>query len=403
MKIAIITDSIEKGPTSIGKYTENFVRKLLEINKDKKIKIILIHGERKNLDVYKKVREVTIPFFRRKKHSFFPIRALLFMFSIVHDLIRTAKIIRFCKKEKIHIIHIPHLAGASAPSWGYLLLEDPSRLVITLHGVAPLVIPPKLYFLDKSTIPLLTKIEVLKWKLFFRNRFEIMITVSHSEKRNISKNLAIPPEKIKVIYHGTDYKSCRLKGNWDPKQILYQNHGINSPFIFHLSAYQPKKNVENIIKAFAIVRKRYNLKERLVIGGKQPNHLKRLVKDLGIEDGVIFVGYIPKEELSIFYSTVEAFIFPSFHESFGMPILEAMACGCPVITSNAFSMPEVAGKVAIFVDPRNTEEIAETIYEIVTNKKLRRKLAKWGVERAKKFTWERCGNEHFNIYLEIYI
>ncbi|MHA1665057.1 MAG: glycosyltransferase family 4 protein [Candidatus Njordarchaeales archaeon] len=361
----------------------------------------MIHGERKNLDIYKKAQEVIIPFFKRRKHSLFPIRALSIVFSIVYDLIRTVKIIRFCRKEKIDVIHIPHLAGASAPPWGYLFW-DPNRLVVTLHGVAPLVVPPKLYFLNRDTIPLSIKIEVLKWKYFFRNRFKIMIAVSYSEKRNISRKLSIPLGKIKVIHHGADHVKCILEKKRKFEKILYQKYGIDSPFVFHLCAYQPKKNVERIIVAFAIAKKKYKIKEKLVIGGKQPDHLKRLVKSLGIGDDVVFVGFIPEEELPIFYSTAKAFIFPSLHESFGMPILEAMVCGCPVITSNVFSMPEVAGDTAILVNPYNTEEIAEAIYEIVTNSKLRKELAKRGLERTRKFTWERCVKEHLNVYLEAY-
>ena len=225
-----------------------------------------------------------------------------------------------------------------------------------------------------------------------------MIAVSHSEKKNISRNLNIPPEKIKVVYHGADYKGCNLKRSWEFEKILQQKYGISFPFIFHLSAYQPRKNIERIIKAFVIAKKKYKIKEKLVIGGKQPAHLKRLTEELGIEDDVIFVGFIPEEDLSAFYSMAEAFVFPSLHEGFGMPILEAMACGCPVITSNVFSMPEIAKKAAILVNPHNTEEIAEAIYVIVANKKLKRKLTKWGAERAKKFTWERCAERHLDMY-----
>lgn len=398
MKIAIIADSIERGPTSIGKYTENLVRKLLKIIKDENIEIILIHGERQSLEIYEKAREIIVPFFERKSMPyFFPIRVILFLFNIVFDLIRIAKIIRFCKKEKV-LIHIPHL-GRPAPPVPFMFYTG--KLVVTNHGMANLALSSKLCYREKMSLSrFFNYIDFLKWKFIFKSKFDYMVTVSHSEKRNILRNLGIPPEKIKVVYHGADYKNYRLKRNREAEKILHQKYEINFPFILHLSAYQPKKNVEGIIKAFAIAKKKYKIKEKLVIGGKQPDHLKRLVEDLGIEDDVIFVGFIPEEELPIFYGTAEAFIFPSFHESFGMPVLEAMACGCPVITSNVFSMPEVAGKAAIFVNPYSTEEIAEAIYEIVTNRKLRRKLAEWGIERAKKFTWERCAGEHLKIYLE---
>ena len=394
MKIAILTDSIEKGPTSIGKYTENFVESLLKI-KDRNIEIILIHGEKSDSDIYKKANELVIPYFKIKRSRNFLIKVLLFMFNRIHSSLRNLKIIRTV--SNCALVHIPHLAGAAAPSLEYLLLYN--KLIVTLHGVAPLVVPPKLYFRDRESLPLSLKICVYLWKYIFKRIPKLqLITVSHSEKRNISKNLDIPPEKIKVIYHGVNVESIKKS---EHKLKFIEKYGINFPFIFHLSAYQPRKNVEGLIKAFAVAKKRYKIKEKLVIGGRQPDHLKELAKRLGIENDIIFVGFIPEQDLHLFYSNAEVFVFPSFHESFGMPVLEAMAYGCPVITSNVFSMPEIAGKAAILVDPHNIEELANAIYKVVSNKALRRKLAKLGVERAKKFTWERCAKEHLRAYMGV--
>lgn len=225
-----------------------------------------------------------------------------------------------------------------------------------------------------------------------------MITVSESAKRNISETLSIPEHKIKVIYLG-------VADNFKPldkklaAELLDRKYGI-APFILHISAYQPKKNVEGIIKAFAIAKRKYKIPHKLVIGGKQPKSLKKLSNKLGVGKDVIFVGFIAEDELPLFYSAADAFIFPSLHESFGMPILEAMACGTPVITSNVFSMPEIAGKAAILVNPYNHKEIADAIYKVVGDEKLRRKLAKLGIERAKQFTWKKCAKEHLNVYME---
>ena len=127
-------------------------------------------------------------------------------------------------------------------------------------------------------------------------------------------------------------------------------------------------------KGIRYCEEKYKIEVKLVIGGKHLNHLKKIVESLGIKDDVTFVGFIPKEELPLFYSATEAFVFPSFHESFGMPILEAMACGCPVNTSNIFSMHEVAEKASILVDPYNPEKIANVIYKVVSNKKTKKKV-----------------------------
>ena len=140
------------------------------------------------------------------------------------------------------------------------------------------------------------------------------------------------------------------------------------------------------------------IKEKLVIGGKQPERLKMLVKNLRLEKEVIFTGYINKNDLPLFYNVAEAFIFPSFHESFGMPIIEAMACGCPVITSNVFSMPEVAGDAAVLVNPYSVDEIANAMYTVLTDDGLREKLRKRGLKRAKQFSWRKCAEEHLKVY-----
>jgi len=129
--------------------------------------------------------------------------------------------------------------------------------------------------------------------------------------------------------------------------------------------------------------------------------VREFARDLGLGDAVVFTGFVDKEDLPKFYSAAFLFIFPSLHESYGLPILEAMACGCPVITSNVFAMPEMAEDAAILVNPYNINEIVDAMHEVLTNSSLREELRKKGIERAKKFSWRRTAEEYLKVYKEV--
>ena len=398
MRIGIVTDSIEWGPVSVGNYTKNLVENLVEIAKED-TEFVLIHCQKGNDPIYEKAEEIVLPFpVKKASHSFFPLRLLSFAKRQISEFAYNYQLQSRILNAGIDVVHIPHL-GRPAPS--YFLLFFKSKYIVTNHGMANLALSPKLCYRRKTSLQLLLDYKnFLKWKYLFRNKFVLMITVSESEKRNISRKLSIPEEKIRVIHHGVANNFKPLNDKESIKKELNEKYGIDFPFpfILHVSAYQPKKNVENIIKAFAICKGKYGIKEKLVIGGKQPERLKMLVKNLRLEKEVIFTGYINKNDLPLFYNIAEAFIFPSFHESFGMPIIEAMACGCPVITSNIFSMPEVAGDAAVLVNPYSVDEIANAMYAVLTNDRLRAKLRKKGLERAKQFSWRKCAEEHLKVY-----
>ena len=184
------------------------------------------------------------------------------------------------------------------------------------------------------------------------------------------------------IFRPIDKEVCR--------EVL-QRYGIKGKYILHISNGSIVKNLDGIIRAFDKVRSRVNCK--LVIVG----NIKRKVE---CKD-TIYVGYIPYEYLPYFYSGAEIFIFPSFHEGFGLPIVEAMACGTPVITSNVYATKEVAGDAALLVNPYNVDEIAEAIYKILTDEVCREELIRKGIKRAKFFSWEKCARGYADIYREV--
>lgn len=303
---------------------------------------------------------------------------------------------------ELDVLHIPH-CGRSAPPIAFSYLSKRIKLVVTNHGMAHLALPAnRVYTHPLSPTRFIDYKEFLKWGFVFKDRVHLIVTVSKSEKQLISRSLSITPDKIRVIYHGID-EEFRPLDREDAREELSRKYGISSPFILHVSSYQLKKNVHRVIAAFKKLRecgdefKRY----KLVIVGNHPREVREFARDLGLGDAVVFTGFVDKEDLPKFYSAVFLFIFPSLHESFGLPILEAMACGCPVITSNVFAMPEIAEDAAILVNPYNINEIADAMHEVLTNSSLREELRKKGIERAKKFSWRRTAEEYLKVYKEV--
>ncbi|MFX0142283.1 MAG: glycosyltransferase family 4 protein, partial [Candidatus Hodarchaeota archaeon] len=176
--------------------------------------------------------------------------------------------------------------------------------------------------------------------------------------------------------------------------------------ILHVCHYQPKKNTETLIEAFSIVKK--NLKQnkyKLVITGRKGkawNRVSKIIYNKSLENDVIHLGNVPLYDLVLLYNCAEVFVFPSLHESFGLPILEAMSCGCPVITSNIYSLPEIAGDSAILIDPYDSKELSAKIFEVITDEELRTNLSRKGLLRAKMFTWKHSAIEHLKVYEKVY-
>lgn len=172
-------------------------------------------------------------------------------------------------------------------------------------------------------------------------------------------------------------------------------YGIERPYVLHTSAYQPKKNTERVIKAFDNLDTNHTL---VIVGPEQVN---QRIKDVKKRDKIVMAGLVDRKGLISLYSGAEAFVFPSLHESFGMPILEAMGCGCPVVTSHEFSMPEVAGDAAVLVNPYSVEDITSGLRKVLIDLALREELREKGLKRVQKFSWEKSAKEHWKVYEEV--
>jgi len=231
-----------------------------------------------------------------------------------------------------------------------------------------------------------------------------VITISNFSKKEILKYINVPEEKIEVIYPGIDLHKHKLDIS---ENNILKEYSLPKDYILFVGTIEPRKNLENLVKAFNLLinNKKYKKKYDLVIvgklGWKYEGFLKTL-ETLGIKDKVKLLGYIPNDELPAIYKHASVFVYPSIYEGFGLPVLEAMVYGTPVITSNVSSLPEATGDAALLVNPHDEKQIAEGMYKVLSDPELKRQLIKRGRKQVKKFSWLETARRTLKLYEEVY-
>lgn len=235
------------------------------------------------------------------------------------------------------------------------------------------------------------------------NKSNLIITVSEFERQNIIDKLKIPAEKVVVVYNAV---SDRFNNRYATNEIAAFRHQYSLPekYILFLGNTAPKKNTKNVIKAYA----EYCNSEKAPIPLVLLDYSRELVimqleelKQKQLLDQFIFPGYVKHNQMPLMYNAASLFLYPSLRESFGLPILEAMACGVPVITSNTSSMPEVAGNAAVIVNPFSYEEIAAAMHRLLSNADDLNTYKERGLERCKAFTWTAAASQVLDIYEKV--
>jgi len=283
------------------------------------------------------------------------------------------------RKRRVDILHMP---------WFYAPAIVPSRLLITVHDLSDVLAPPV-----GASPPVQTG------RLFFArralNRADHIFAVSHASKRDLARFFHIPESKITVVYDAVDERFLNEPLPADADRIL-ERHAVNSPYVLYAGNIRPQKNLPRLIEAFAVAKAElrgnpeFDQLKLLVIGEALDRHadLRRAVVRARVREDVRFLGFVPGPVLRVFYSRALAFLFPSLYEGFGLPPLEAMAHGTPVLTSNVSSLPEVFQDAALLVNPENVFDIARGIRQILTENALRQTLRRRGYERARMYSWE---------------
>ncbi len=216
--------------------------------------------------------------------------------------------------------------------------------------------------------------------------------------------LNVPEDKIKVIYNGVSKGFTTVI---DQKELSCTKAKYQLPekFIFFVGTFSPRKNLGRLIESFSLLKRNNRIPHKLVIAGEKGWKFGRdldLVKSLELEEQIIFPGYISSEDLPAVYGLADVLAYPSLYEGFGLPPLEAMACGTPVVVSNTSSLPEVVGNAGITVDPLCVESITNGIYSVIRDHSLHARLSLLGKERAKMFSWEQAAIAVNDLFLSCF-
>jgi glycosyltransferase involved in cell wall biosynthesis len=229
---------------------------------------------------------------------------------------------------------------------------------------------------------------------------EAIIINSNSLRAEIKQHLDVDERKLKLIYEAVDHDIFK-PGDASAARAHVASYGVTKPFVLFVSSLWPYKNCDGLLRAWALARGDLGDRQLAIVGpGRDEKYLAQLhslAAELGITSDLVFVGGVPLEETVRFYQAADALVYPSLNETFGLPILEAMACGCPVVTSDTSAMPEIAGNAAILADPRDPASIARAISEAIPG---RERLREAGLRRAAEFTWGATAAATLDVYRE---
>ena len=369
-KIGIDARMYGYAQTGIGNYIRHLLYCIFETDKKNEYVIFLMPEEYDNFDLpnerIKKVK-VSAKWYGWKEQLLFPFQLY---------------------KENLDLMHFTHF---NSPILYF------KRSIVTIHDITP-------YFFPGHKMKSIIRKIGFKTVFFSSVKKAVkVIAVSENTKNDIVNHFKIKKGKINVIYEGTDSQFKIINDDQRTTEIK-RKYGITKSFIFYTGVWRDHKNLVGLIKAFGILRNKYKLDYQLVLGGKEDPYypeVRETWEKLKLEQWIVRTGFIDQKDLPLFYNMAETFIIPSFYEGFGLIGLESFACGTPVISSNTTSLPEILGTAAIYFDPNNSEEMAEKIKLVLTNKKLYNELIEKGFEQVRKYSWETMGKETMGVYRKI--
>jgi glycosyltransferase involved in cell wall biosynthesis len=270
-----------------------------------------------------------------------------------------------------------------------------ARAVVTIHDIIHVLYPQ---FLPNRVALLYARVMIGR----ALRRADRIITVSYNSKRDLVDYFGIAPARVDVVYNGvaSRYHAGVPRAERDRVAAKY---GLPRPYLLFLGGEKPHKNVRNVLRGFAEARRECALPQALVLAGPMPKNRSRveaLIAALDLSSRVFRPGVVPEEDLPGLFAGADAFLYPTLYEGFGLPVVEAMACGVPVLTSSTSALQEIAGGYAALVDPMDVDAIARGISDLATNPTRRAELIELGKRRAADFSWDRAAQQTLRVYAE---
>lgn len=371
MKIGIDAQTLIKRSAGVTYYTQGLLEEILK--QDKKNHYDLMFFGRKLEYMLGKGSNFTY-----KYQRFFPYK--FFRYATYAGLgVPLLPVEAFFGRHDIYFfpdfVEYPHWTGKS---------------VVMIHDLSFLHVPQYVAKLNEIFLRYFVSISA--------KRADHLIANSEYTKQDIVNTYKIPEDRVTVAYPGVDRKKFKPASKPQIAEVR-EAYGLEKPFILYLGTLEPRKNIVSILTAYASLENRKDF--NLVLAGKKGwmyGELFKQVGELGIEEDVVFTDFVPDKHKPALLSAAEVFVYPSFFEGFGMPVVEAQACGTPVITSNVTSLPEAGGKAVVYVDPERIDDLEGAMENLLSSPKLRESLREKGLKNARKFRWEESAQKVLQIF-----
>jgi len=371
VRIGLLTYALDRPLTGIGRYTLELARALAALEDGPDV-VLLTAGGAGPLAKENVLRRVSLPGCRL-------LPGLLTLGNVV--------IPRAARRLGLDVVHDP--TGVTP----FLFGAGGARTVVTVHDVFAWSCP--------GTSTLLDTLIYRHWLPRLLPRVDAVITDSLVSKADVAHHLSIPTDKTHIVHEGVNAIFHPLA----PDEAIKAGarHGLPEKYILFVGSVEKRKNLPGLLHAYACLQTIEGTPPLVVVGVRRwkEDKIVEILRELDLEGRVIFTGHVPNANLPALYSGADLFVFPSLYEGFGLPPLEAMACGTPLVCSNAASLPEVVGDAAIMVDPYDVEGLAEAMRRVLADADLQAELRAKGLARAKRFTWERAARETVAVYREV--
>ena len=352
MRIGFDITALAAVKTGVGVYTENLLKHMVQQTTDDTV-IELTH----------------CPPYRRRLN-----KTLWMQTVLPYELVRNP-------------VDICHFTNNVAPLW------TPCPTVLTIHDMTLWLYPEHHYrkrlLSMRPFIPLAAR------------HAQAIIAVSQSVKADIVRILGVPPSKIHVIYSAPPDQVRRLAPDANADSTLRNIYGLPERFMLYVGTIEPRKNLTRLLQAFALMQKETTVPHCLVVVGARgwkDKHFFATIEQLGLQQSIRYLGYVPLEKLIRLYNMACVLAFPSLYEGCGLPVLEGMACGTPVVASRRGGLAEIAGDAAEFVEPTSVESIAHGLYCVTSNPYRQAELRDRGIEQAKRFSWQTTSAQTRQLY-----